>query len=134
MAKEWLMRGWRLDQEITALQRTRDETWARVTSLTANSGGVVVQGYKEPHRYDKLAELEEKIRGRLDALVEVKGDILAAIGQVEDSRYRTLLLERYIRYRTWEQIAVDMNYSYRQICRMHGEALAAIERVISAQQ
>lgn len=131
-AREWLYRGWKLDREITALTKMRDETWERVTALTANHGGVVVQGYKDPHKYEKLAELDEKIDKHIDALVDVKRQIVDLIGEIEDSRYRTLLLERYTRFKTWEQIAVDMHYSYRQICRMHGEALGAAERALAA--
>lgn len=42
------------------------------------------------------------------------------------SRERTLLRLYYIEGLTWEQVAVEMNYSWRQIHRIHGEALAVL--------
>lgn len=126
-AKDWLRRGWQIDQEINSLLRTKQETRDRLTSVTAGYDGESVQGTRDPHRYDRLAELDEKIDQRIDQLVAVKQEIMDAIAQVEDSRYRTLLTERYMEFRTWEQIAVDMNYSWKHIHRIHGEALIELE-------
>ena len=129
-AKEWLMRGWRIDREITALERTRRETWERLTSTTPSYAGETVQGESDPHKYDRLAELDATITRRIDRLIDTKQEIIDVIAQVQDSRYRTLLTERYTAFKTWEQIAVDMNYSFRQITRMHGLALMALAPII----
>jgi DNA-directed RNA polymerase specialized sigma subunit len=129
-AKEWLKRGWKLDREITALLRTKEETRERLMSITAGYAGEPVQGTRDPHRYDRLAELDDMIDQRIDQLVQIKAEITDAIARVQDSRYRTLLTERYLRYRTWEQIAVDMNYTWRRVMQLHGEALLAMEDVL----
>ena len=129
-AKAWLKRGWQLDREINSLLRTKQETRDRLTSVTAGYDGESVQGTRDPHRYDRLAELDEKIDRRIDQLVAVKQEIVDAIAQVEDSRYRTLLTERYMEFKTWEQIAVDMNYTWRRVMQLHGEALNSIGQVV----
>ena len=129
-AKDWLRRGWQIDQEINSLLRTKQETRDRLTSVTAGYDGESVQGTRDPHKYDRLAELDEKIDQRIDQLVAVKQEIMDAIAQVEDSRYRTLLTERYMEFRTWEQIAVDMNYTWRRVMQLHGEALNSIGQVV----
>lgn len=129
-AKAWLKRGWQLDREINSLLRTKEETRAWLMSVTASYSGEPVNGTRDPHRYDRLAELDEKIDQRIDQLVAVKKEIVDAIAQVEDSRYRTLLTERYMEFRTWEQIAVDMNYTWRRVMQLHGEALNSIGQVV----
>ena len=129
-AKAWLKRGWQLDREINSLLRTKEETRAWLMSVTASYSGEPVNGTRDPHRYDRLAELDEKIDRRIDQLVAVKQEIMDAIAQVEDSRYRTLLTERYMEFRTWEQIAVDMNYTWRRVMQLHGEALIALGQVV----
>ena len=128
-AKEWLMRGWRIDREIEALEYTRRETWDRLTSATVSYTGEPAQG-SDPHRYDRLIELDETINRRIDQLVDTKQEIIDAIAQVSDSRCRTLLTERYVSFKTWEQIAVDMGYSFRWTMRVHGQALLAIAPII----
>ena len=129
-AKAWLKRGWQLDREINSLLRTKEETRAWLMSVTASYSGEPVLGTRDPHRYDRLAELDEKIDQRIDQLVAVKKEIVDAIAQVEDSRYRTLLTERYMEFKTWEQIAVDMNYTWRRVMQLHGEALNSIGQVV----
>lgn len=129
-AKAWLKRGWQLDREINSLLRTKEETRAWLMSVTASYTGEPVNGTRDPHRYDRLAELDEKIDRRIDQLVAVKQEIVDAIAQVEDSRYRTLLTERYMEFKTWEQIAVDMNYTWRRVMQLHGEALNSIGQVV----
>ena len=128
--KKWLMRGWRLDREIDALLRARQTTWERVTSVTAAQEGSVVSGSKDPHKFDRYAELEDLIDSRVDELVKIKREILAAVAQVTDEKLRTLLTERYVSFLTWEQIAVNLGYSYMHVCRLHGRALAALGEVL----
>ena len=46
--------------------------------------------------------------------------------KVEDINCYDLLYKRYVLYKTWEEIAVDMNYSIRKIYYLHGEALSQL--------
>ena len=130
--KAWLMRGWKLDREINALQRMLDDTRLMVISTTANLQGVSVQSTKDPHKYDRLLELDDEINTRVDELVAIKLEIERVVRRVDDSRYRTLLIERYTSFKTWEQIAVDMSYSFRRIMELHEEALKRVRDVITA--
>ena len=129
--KEWLMRAWRIDKEIETLIRSRDAAYNRCTSITQNYAGDCVSGTKDPHaKFDGLAEYEIEIDAKVDELISVKRETEAAISQVENSTYRDLLRRRYLCFDHWEQIAVEMNYSYMQVCRIHGRALQEIEDVI----
>lgn len=126
-AKQWLMRAWKLDREISSLIRARDSTRERVMSITQNYSAIMVGGTKDPHKYDRLMELENRIDQRIDELVGIKEEVIAVISQVDDNRYRLILQERYIECKTFEQIAVDGYYSWRHTLRLHGKALKAVE-------
>lgn len=128
-AKQWLSRGRGIDRELDALIRVRQETYDRLTSITPG-GGEGVSGTKDPHKFDRLAELDEMIQTRFEELLGVKSEILRAINTLQDSRQRQVMIGRYVELRTWEQIAVDMNYSYMQVTRLHGCALTALKDVI----
>ena len=127
-AKEWLSRGWTLDKEIDALLRAKRETWERLTGAVGSGGGV--QSTPDPHRFDKYAAFEGLIDEKVDAVVDVKKEIVTAISLVEDGSLRTLLLLRYTSFLTWEQIAEEMCYSLRRIMQLHPKALAAAAAVI----
>lgn len=66
----------------------------------------------------------------LDMLSDLRRKIEAEIESVKEPKLRTLLRMRYICGKTFEQIAVDMNYSWRQTVRLHGAALLAVKDVI----
>lgn len=128
--KQWLSRGRGVDQEIDALLKTRRETFDRLTSIAAQTTGDVVMASKDPHKYDRLVELNDLIDRRIDELVGIKAEILTAINQLEDWRHRAVLRSRYVDMKTWEQTAVDMHYSYMQVTRIHGYALIALDELM----
>lgn len=80
-------------------------------------------GGSDPHKFDRYAGLCDLINRRVGELTELKAEILQAIQQVDDSRYRTLLLDRYTRFMRWEQVAEEMHYSFRHVLTLHEEAL-----------
>lgn len=123
--KEWFARGRRLDAHINSLLETRDKLWTGLTSTTARYTGDVVDGTKDPHKYDGLVAMEDMIDREIDRLQTTKAEIMEAILQLQDVRYRDVLMKRYVDIKTWEQIAVEMNYTYRRVTQLHGEALAA---------
>jgi len=128
--KEWFARGRRLDEHINSLLTTRDRLWDGLTSTTARYTGDVVDGTKDPHKYDGLVAMEDMIDREVNRLYDIKQEILSVILQLRDNRYRDVLMKRYVDIKTWEQIAVEMHYSYMQVCRLHGEALKAAEPYI----
>ena len=128
--KEWFSRGRRLDDHINSLLSTRDKLWEGLTSTTARYTGDVVDGTKDPHKFDALAAMEDMIDREVDRLYSVKQEILEVVLRLGDTRYQDLLMKRYVDIKTWEQIAVEMNYTYRRITQLHGEALKAAEEYI----
>lgn len=49
------------------------------------------------------------------------------IHQMQDGAEKEVLIRRYLMGRTWEQIAVEMNYNYRSVLKIHGRALRSFE-------
>lgn len=77
----------------------------------------------------ELVDTEKKVQAEVAQLCRIEVEISCIIGRMPEP-YRTLLYERYINGKTWEQIAVDMNYSYRGVTKMHGRALQAVKECI----
>lgn len=62
--------------------------------------------------------------------IRVKAEIEHTISAVADERLRLILIARYINCKTFEYIACEMHYSYKQICRLHGKALLRVQNVL----
>ena len=72
-------------------------------------------------------ELDEEINKKIDALVDFRKVVESKINTVGNSTLRRILFLRYINGLTWENVAVVMNYGYRQVCRLHGKALSELK-------
>lgn len=129
-AKQYLNRARRIDKEIDALLRLVQTTRESLESITQNYGGDITTGTKNPHKYDKLVELEALVDTKIDELIAVKTEIVRTISQLQDNRHRIILTEYYLEMKTWEQVAVDNNYSWRHVMNLHGYALKEVQKMI----
>ena len=126
-ARAFLNRARNIDHEIDVLLKTEDETRERVMSITQRYDGDGAQSTKDPHKFDKLAELSSLIDQKTDELVSVKAEILEMIGKLPERRQRNVCDSYYLRMKTFEQIAVEENYSYRQVKRIHSKSLLLVD-------
>lgn len=125
--KEWLLRAWYIDDEINELKlaqkkelETPQYSSERVQTSTENTS---------ENAFIRYSDYSILIDRRIDELYDVKRQILNAINKLDDAVLRKLLIARYINFKTWEQISMDLNYGRSHICRLHGEALKKIKMV-----
>jgi len=128
--KEWFSRGRRLESHINRLLQTKQDEWDKLTKITANTNGDTVQATKDPHKYDGYADLCYYIDTEVDRLERIKAEIMQTILKLRDLRYRDILIGYYVNMKSFEQIAVEMRYSYVHVTRLHGWALKAAERLL----
>lgn len=79
-------------------------------------------------KYAKIDELERTINNLVDEFVDKKAKIISQIDGIEQECYYQVLFARYIEKKTFEKIADEMNYSFRNITRIHGKALREFEK------
>lgn len=134
--KEWLNRGYKLDKEINALLKEQSAALTRATGSTCGTSAERVQTSRRnitEDRFINYASYSELIDNRIDELYAIKQEILSAINKVDDAVLRTLLIEKYVNFHTWEQIACNMNYSYVHVVHnLHPKALNAISKIVNS--
>lgn len=126
-AREYLSQAHRLDQRIDA----KIAQVASLNELATKCTSTLTGMPRNPNRgtstmadaVAKIVDLQAEINRDIDRLVDLKREMVAVIKAVENIEHQTLLEKRYLCYQTWEQIAVDMGYSVRQLYRLHDEAL-----------
>lgn len=77
--------------------------------------------------YAKIDEMERKLDKLIDTYVDKKNHIIGQIDGIEDEMLYNILFARYIERKTFEKIATELEYSWRQIIRLHGKALKQFE-------
>ena len=78
--------------------------------------------------YCKIEEMEEKLDKLIDEYVDKKNLIISQIDGIENETYYEILFARYIEKKTFEKIADEMTYSFRNVTRLHGTALQEFEK------
>lgn len=132
-AKAYLQQLKSLNRLIDDKQEECDMLYARITKITSTlqfapgSGS----GNKDSlgNGIAKLQDLRDEINAEIDKCVDLEKEINSVIVSVENDKYRQVLRKRYVLFKTWEQIACDMNMSYRNVCYIHGEALQAVNEI-----
>ena len=115
----------RIDRLLEEQSRWR-EMALKITPVLSQTPGGGESGSPIERPMDKVLEIDEEINREIDELQTVRQEIRAALNQLEDENLKLLMEYRYIDGMTWEQVAVEMHYSYMQICRLHGKALKTI--------
>ena len=76
---------------------------------------------------EQMADLEEWIDDKRSELMDKQIKITAAINTLDDEDECTIMTEKYLNGKTWEQVAEDNGYSWRTVHRIHGRALKKIK-------
>ena len=126
---QYLSRYRRLNQRIDHLLEEQSRWRERALKITptlsqAPGGGGSGSPIERP--MDKVLEIDEEINREIDTLQTIRQEIRETLNQLEDESLKLLMEYRYIDGMTWEQVAVKMNYCWRQVCRKHGQALTQI--------
>lgn len=117
-----------INNKLTEIAQLKD----MAVSISATQSGERVQTTpnfdKIGTKYAKIDEMERKIDGMVDELVDKKEKIIQQIDSMEDENTYNILFARYIEKKTFEVIATEMKYSWRQVVRLHGTALKQFEK------
>lgn len=130
-AKEYLQQGYRLDQRINSKIAQVTTLRELATKATATLSDMPGSATPNTHRMEdiivKMVDLENEINSDIDSLVDLKAEMVSVIKNVRNPELQTLLELRYLCFKTWEQIAVELGYSIESVYRLHREALKNIK-------
>lgn len=79
----------------------------------------------------KVIEYEHEINKQIDELIQLKLEVMKVVDQVQDGELVDLLYQRYFQFKTFEEIAITMNYTWRWTMQMHNKALKEVDKIIN---
>ena len=79
----------------------------------------------------RMIDLNEEINRDIDDFVDRKHKIINEIQSLENTKHIQILFKKYVEYKTFEQISVEMNYTYQYIVLLHGYALKGFSQKYS---
>lgn len=144
-ARTYLERIKKLDANIDARIDEIATLDAIATKTTSVMGGERVQAsasqQKMSDTVDKIVDLKQKLNDEIDRFIDLRNEARNIIEQACDADCHKLLRMRYIgkyneakkriEFATWEQIAVDMNFTYKWVSDgLHQKALAQVQKIL----
>lgn len=120
-----------MDREIQRKLEECERWHARLGRITSRlslepAGGGSIYKTNDTDIIDQIIDMERDMDQGIDRLIHIRQGVSACIEAVANDRERQLLQYRYLDGLTWEQIAVTMCYSWRQVHRIHSDALRSV--------
>lgn len=128
--KAYLSRYAAAERHIHYLEEQKERWHRRATRVTpqygpAPGGGSGISKPVEDALVQAM-ETEEEIAAEISKAAGLLREIRSAIDAVPDAIQREVLERRYIGMQSLEKIAVEMNYSYAHVKRLHGWGLLQV--------
>ena len=126
-AREFLGRARALRREIENKQRRIQTLRDMATSTTGTMSDMPRSDSPNLQRMEtvllKAADLEMEVAGDMARLDEIKQEITAAIGELDDYREQEVLFYRYVNCLSWARVLIECGYSERSVFRFHDSAI-----------
>lgn len=134
-AKNYLMQIKNMDErisadieELAALEALATKTTSILSDDKVQSSG---SQQKMADAVAKIVELKDKINAEIDRFVDFKEEAKNLIFDACDGDCIALLYKRYFLDKKWEQIAVEMNYTFKWVSGgLHQRALSQVQKVL----
>ncbi len=130
-AKEYLGQAYRIDQRIKNKTEQLNSFRELAVNVSSTISDYPSKETRNVHRLEntivKIIDMENQIKADIDRLINLKIEITNAIASVNDEHCRMVLELHYLQFKSWTDIAFEMNYSPRQISRIKDKAHKQIE-------
>ena len=137
-AKNYLKQIKSMDAKINADIEEIASLEALATRTTSVLGGERVQTSGSQQKMadcvTKIVAMREQINAEIDRFIDYKKEARELLSEC-DSECITLISKRYFQFKTWEEIAVDMNFTYQWVSGgLHQKALAQVQRALDERE
>ena len=134
-SKEFLAQARGLDrlisgklEQIESLRDLAEKCTATLTGMPGNSDRSVST---VADTVAKMVDLQIEILHDIDDLVALNREIIRCLKTLGNTELQSLMEQRYLGFKTWEEIAVELKYNIRHIYRLHDEALENLVITVS---
>lgn len=137
-AREYLEEIRSIDLQLRVKESELEKTRQDIYCLSATDYSKdKISGGRPMDISDKIAKLDalrEEINNDWGRLIDERKKAKVLIQKIRDHRYISVLIERYVNAKEWEQIGNSLDYSVDGLYKLHREAIHKFEKVYSKRQ
>ena len=131
---DWLNRAFRADQKVNALIAVQEQNKSLACRCTATYGGDGSTSGSHTNSQEailhKICDQSIEIDFLIDHLADMRKEIGNVIATVGDDELEAILYQRYLAYKSIQEIADSMHYDRKTIQRKHVKSLDKIENIV----
>ena len=131
--KTYLQQIERLDRKIQNKFAEIEQLKTMATSISVAQKDINVQTFSDKDRMgsavSKIVDLESEANEIICEFLEKRSIIIHQIDGISDTNMYHILFIRYVMMKDLGTISVEMGYSFKQVCRIHGNALKEFEHL-----
>ncbi len=133
-AKEYLQQVRKAKLHISSLQEeieTMKELAVSIGSISQDEK--VMSSVSQDKMADIICKIEDRVaelKTKMTEYIQLRAEIMAAISKVDNDDYQQILYKKYCQMKKWEEIALEMSYTYQWVCKLHGRALEEIREIL----
>lgn len=134
-AKEYLNQVRNLESKMKILKEEIDTLREMVVSTGAiQQDERVLSSGTQDKMAETICKINEKECEWNDLMREfalARANVIINIQKLNNPEYEQILYKRYCQSKKWEEIALEMNYTYQWVCKLHGRALLELDKVLN---
>jgi DNA-directed RNA polymerase specialized sigma subunit len=133
-AKEYLQQVRRAKIHIDSLQEEIETMKELAVSIgSMNQSEKVMSSVSQDKMADIICKIEDRmveLKDKVTEYIQLRAEVMATISKVDNDDYQQILYKRYCQMKKWEEIALEMSYTYQWVCKLHGRALEEIREIL----
>lgn len=129
--KEYLWKIREMSEVVKTYEEEYETLMSRLTSVTYKQKDVNIMKSKEdffPETVEKMSEIKDIYFDALNEYAKMRIYADRTIRQMQDHRHKAVLIKYYFQHKTLEQVAEEMDISYRWVCDLKDMALKEFEK------
>ena len=132
--KEFLSMPAEIEQKIKSLELKKQALVTMAENITSTLNTSPGGGTPEAHRMEKLlaeaADLDKRIKKLRLMQIDAKKDILDTIEKLENPLQQTVLIMKYLDFKTRSRIAIDLKYSLHYINVIESQGILNLQALL----
>ena len=132
--KDYLSRGYKLRSEIQLKREQLENVSESISNLSVHLDGVKI--IKTPTTSSvengviQIVELKEYIEKSIAQLAVVGEEAVQVISKLHDFKTESMLIKYYVGFKSWNDIASEMDLSYKTVINSHYRAIHKLEQIM----
>lgn len=130
-AEKFMSRARGIKERIDILIEAANRAYDQVEKITTTIDKLVVDGGNgDGRKIEAWLIIADDLYMQAKELNQVDREINEVVARIDDNVLASILLDYYINFKTWDQVANRWCYSSAQIYRKREEALAQVDKIL----